>query len=273
MRKIPLEINCIDRCAPALEAGKTFFNTLCAATDGSNQSVPWKINLIKKDIDIRKFSQQKSAKSRLVCAANVFNEIYENIPHNSIEGLKRITSNAAQLMDNLALEDASILTIEPGIPQSGRFISLLRKEFLRLGRIPASPCTHAENCPLLLSEAKKRWCHFAHNTLNAPKELKRLSEAAGIPKDRLVFSYLFTDNASRSEKTIKKEKNIRIISDIFPLPVNRFGCYGCSDSGLILLAGEKNQIEKLSSGSIYKSVISNNLQLDIKSNAIIINIH
>ncbi|MDR2731322.1 MAG: small ribosomal subunit Rsm22 family protein [Treponema sp.] len=248
LRKFPLEINCIDRSSPALEAGSVFFSALCAST-GAEGNALWKIKPIREDIDFRRQALRKEKKSNLVCAVNLLNEIYEKIPHNNAEKLKLAAANTAQLMHSMALPGSSILTVEPGVPQSGRFISLLRSAFIELERPPVSPCTHTETCPFGGSPAvseKKRWCHFAFEAADAPKELLRLSTAAGLPKERLVLSYLLTGQIPQ-----KNANNaLRVISDAFPLPQNRFGRYGCSSAGLVLLEGEKKRIEKIRSGDL-----------------------
>jgi len=274
LRNIPLKINCIDRCAPALEAGKKFF---AAITGGENI---WKINLVRDSIDIRRTNvMRKEKQAALVCAANLFNEIYEGLPHSNTDGLRRIAENAARLMHNEASVDACILTMEPGVPQSGRFISFLRAAFMEMGRPPISPCTHTADCPLNGGGGKKRWCHFAYDTVDAPKELHRLSAAAGIPKERLVLSYLLTGAVSKipAAKTDREKKQgiaqeVRSISDAFALPHNRFGRYGCCAQGLVLLAGEKKRIEEIGSGSLVSSVFAANTSHDAKSGALILEV-
>jgi ribosomal protein RSM22 (predicted rRNA methylase) len=244
LRSLQLEIDCIDRSGQALEAGKVFFQALA-----ENENIPWKINLVREDIDIRKNTLRKEKQASLVCAINLFNEIYEKIPHSNTEKLKQLAGNAAQLMHNLAKTDACILTVEPGVPQSGRFISLMRNAFIELGCPPLSPCTHSRVCPCGAS-GKKRWCHFAFETTNVEKELLRLSAAAGLPKDRLVLSYLLSGKIPQNSY---KNSAFRIISDAFPLPQNRSGRYACSASGLVLLSGEKKQIERFVSGGLFNT--------------------
>jgi len=280
-RNLPLEINCIDRSGPVLDAGKKFFNALSSNAANSSavkNECSWKINLIKEDIDIRKFKKsahQKRKQAALVCSVNMFNEIYENIPHNNREGLRLMAEKASIYMGSEALPNASILTVEPGVPQSGKFISLLRDEFIKLNRLPSSPCTHTEPCPFINKTAntirgrnwidtKKRWCHFAFEAYDAPKELHRLSAAAKLPKDRLVFSYLLTGK--------HESGGARIISDAFPLPDNLYGRYGCSENGLILVTGNRDKIEELNSLShVPKNKLvefSANNQYDKKSGAL-----
>jgi hypothetical protein len=258
LRNIPLEINCIDRSAPALKAGNKFFNALCSSTNTA-----WKINLISDNIDIRR-TARKGSRSAFVCAVNLFNEIYESLPHSNTERLRRIADNAARFMSNMALKDGSILTVEPGVPQSGRFISLLRTAFLEIGRQPLSPCTHISDCPFFNN--KKRWCHFAYETSDAPKELQQLSASANLPKERLVFSYLLT-----TAKKIDTKKKLRVISDAFPLPQNRFGRYGCCSQGLVLLAGERKLIERIPYGSLVP-MTADIKERDKKSGALIMEV-
>jgi len=278
LREIPLEFNCVDRSAQALEAGKKFFNSLCETESGKSR---WKINLIKEDIDFRKtgnFKTSKIKKASLVCAVNLFNEQYERIPHNNIEGLRKTAEAAACLMQRNGTENASILTVEPGVPQSGKFISLLRSSLLELNHLPVSPCAHSLSCPLSPGRKgqknRKQWCHFAFDTKDAPPELHRLSADAGLPKERLVFSYLFTmpenPKLKNQEKiTAENIPNTRIISDVFRLPDNYFGCYGCSDNGLLLLKTNKNQIKKIKNGNLITSLVNKNNQRDVKSGALI----
>jgi len=291
LRNVPLEFNCIDRSGPALEAGKKFFSALCESNLKNNPTdeKTWKINLIKEDIDFRKDSLTISSKSgkrknaSLVCAVNIFNEVYEKIPHNNTEGLRRMAANIAKLMYREASSQASILTVEPGIPQSGRFISFLRSAFLELKCPPASPCTHNETCPFIGGstkmvrgrnwlDTKKRWCHFAFETFDTPNDLRRLSAAAKLPKDRLVLSYLLTKKHEANIKEISSISNARVLSDAFPLPNNLYGRYGCSSQGLILLTGNKNRIENINSGSVVKIMYNANMQRDIKSGALIANL-
>jgi len=264
----PVEINCIDRSGPALEAGKKLFNALSGAQS------KWKINLLKKEIDFRKtnYLLKDNKKASLICAVNIFNEIYDRLAHTDTEALKQTAKNAAAILHNAVNENSqqadssSILIIEPGVPRSGKFISLLRDELLKTGHHPISPCTHTSDCPFI-SRQKEKWCHFAYSTENAPKELIKLSVSAKLPKDRLVFSYLFTSNSGSSPDS----GLLRVISDAFPLNEEKqarglFGRYACSSLGLVLLKGNKNQMDKAASGSLIKAEIKT--ERDKKSGAL-----
>jgi hypothetical protein len=266
LRELPLEFFCVDRCAPALEAGKNFFTAI------SGGSSPWKLHLLKEDIDFRKADVTRNKKkAAFVCAINIFNEVYEHLPHSDTNALRRMASNAVRIMSEKAADDAFFLTMEPGVPQSGHFISFLRDAFLEIGRSPVLPCPHGAACPLCDG---KRWCHFAFEPQDAPKELQRLSAAAGIPKERLVFSFLLTGPAVQSTPAAAKTESeaVRVISDPFQLPGGRYGRYGCSSHGLVLLAGGKGKIEKISFGSLATPVFAEEEQRDEKSGALIIEV-
>ena len=303
LRNVSLEINCVDKIASVLEAGKKFFTALSALKEADSEEndvpVKWKINLIKKDININKSGEKqnksknsqkdtvKSKNSSLVCAVNMFNEMYDRVSHNNTEELKRMAANAASFLRREAAENASILIVEPGVPQSGRFISFLRESLIETGHFPASPCAHSNPCPMMrenlqydtrssqqhnaVKHKKDKWCHFPFEANDAPKELKRLSAAAKLPKDRLVFSYLLT-SANQNDSA-----NIRVISDAFALPNNKFGRYACSRQGLILLVGEKNAVEKTEPLSLAGSLAPNGKfmsknMIDEKSGALIIEV-
>ena len=270
LRAIPLEFNCADRIMPVMEAGKKFFTALNEENSGGTDT-PWKINLIKKDINLQKGGLRLGSAS-LVCSVNMFNEMYDRIPHSNTGELKTLAANAARLMFDEAAKDSPILTVEPGVPQSGRFISFLRDAFIELGCPPAAPCTHVAPCPFAPqrqqsgASLKQKWCHFNFEAGDAPKDLQRLSVEARLPKERAAFSFLLTGAQ-------KNKNNIRIISDAFPLPRGRFGRYGCSNQGLILLAGEKKQIESLDALSLVEQDASSdnneNGERDEKSGALI----
>jgi hypothetical protein len=266
LQTVPLEFYCIDRSGPAPDAGKKFF----AALAGENN--PWKVHTVKGDINTA-----KPKPAALVCAVNVFNEMYGDISRNgSPEILRRSAEKAARLLAAHASTSSAILAVEPGFPRCGEFISLLRTAFLQRRRRPLSPCPHDTDCPFPgggdgVKErygAKKRWCHFAFETDDAPSALHRLSHAAGLPKERAVLSFLFTGAANAPTATdTEAAATLRVISDAFPLPPNRFGRYCCSRQGLILLAGAKTAIEQTASGALVNAIVTE--ERDGKSGALL----
>jgi ribosomal protein RSM22 (predicted rRNA methylase) len=286
LRPLPLEFYCVDRSGPALDAGKKFF----AALAGENS--PWRIHTVKGDL-----YTVKAQPAALVCAINVFNEMYGDISRGGTDKLRRSAEKSARLLvhhasaqgtaQEGAVRSAAILTVEPGFPRCGEFISLLRGVFLKQGYNPLSPCPHDIECPLADNgksgaHIKKRWCHFAFATEDAPPALHKLSSAARLPKERAVLSFLFARPADTKQKKTKvaaanamsnaeesaASAALRIISDAFPLPPHQFGRYGCSEQGLVLLAGHKSAIEKTASGALVYAALKNG-ERDSKSGALL----
>jgi ribosomal protein RSM22 (predicted rRNA methylase) len=251
LRSVPLEFNCVEQNHSALDAGKKFFSALV----GENS--PWKINAIKSDLKTVKVKN-----ATLICAVNVFNEMYGDISRSNEDSLKLNAQKASRLLAGYGSASSAFLIVEPGFPRCGEFISLLRGAFLEQGIRPLSPCPHDKTCPI---PGKKRWCHFAFETNDAPQALHRLSHASGLPKERAVLSFIYANKAGQIQ--LGTANKLRIISDVFPLPRNRFGRYCCSDKGLSLLVGEKNIIEKNTCGSLVNAVIKE--ERDPKSGALI----
>jgi SAM-dependent methyltransferase len=272
LRPLSLELYCIDRSGPALDAGRKFF----AALAGDNS--PWRIHTVKGDL-----YTVKAQPAALVCAVNVFNEMYGDISRSGTDKLRRNAEKSARLLAHHAADSAAVLAVEPGFPRCGEFIGLLRGVLGGRGYNPLSPCPHDKECPLLddgkkNTNVKKRWCHFAFATEDAPPALHKLSSAAKIPKERAVLSFLFAGPADTKQKKAKTaaasaeapavSSTLRIISDAFPLPPNRFGRYACSAQGLVLLAGHKSAIEKTACGALVHAVFKNG-ERDSKSGALL----
>lgn len=261
LRSVPLEFRCVDRTPAVLEAGKVFFEKLTATLSAT--ACPWSIRTIRGEIkrsgalsiDIR------GKPANLSAAINVYNELFWDMPPGDSSGTERFAEKQARLLSSLTDKSGSILVVEPGIPRSGNFISLLRSGFLGEGRQPLSPCVHGGPCALSSGRAgpgaRPKWCHFAFDTEDAPAQLHKLSAAANIPKERAVLSFILAGPVSpekRSNGTAisAKPKKIRIISDAFPVNndgKNKWGRYGCGDCGMVLVTGSRDEIERLQSGS------------------------
>jgi hypothetical protein len=190
------------------------------------------------------------------------------------------------------------LVVEPGVPRWGEFISSLRDALIEKGRFARSPCPHGEACPFpggSSKAGKKRWCHFAFDTEDAPPALPKLSAAAGIPKERAVLSFLFAwpravpracpradplppakaelhgkPGPEKDPQAQPESFPARIVTDAFPLPQAQFGRYGCSEQGLVLVTGKKPEIEKLSSGTLINALPAKPSQRDAKSGALVV---
>jgi hypothetical protein len=273
LRKLNLKFRCIDQTVAVLEAGKKLFAAL-------NPS--WEIKTIRGEIrrngTLSVHSPGKTA--GLVAAVNVFNELFWSFSPADTEGIKVLAEKQARLLSSLAGASGAILTVEPGIPRSGEFISLLRAAFLEAGLSLLAPCTHSLACCLsgLKAGKKSRWCHFAFDTQDAPPALHALSETAGLPKERAVLSFLMaakTENGAVREvgyfpdspnkqtalsqnppkaKVLEQPRELikaRVISDAFPVGNDRlWGRYCCCEKGLILAAGPKPEAFALASGNL-----------------------
>jgi hypothetical protein len=273
LRSIPLEFRCLDRAAPALRAGKALFEAL------SGGGCPWNIKIIHASLG----DPIRFPRANLVAAVNLFNELFRKLPRTDHGALSAFAKRQARLLASLCLETGSVFVLEPGVPHCGEFISLLRQALSLRGRFPQAPCDHAGPCPLPgLSPAVSRaarsdakWCHFAFDTAGAPLSLLRLSEAALIPKERSVLSFLLTGPVANAAPAINTAPETaaalgaRIISDPFPLGDTRsFGRYACSPRGLVMVSGRKGDMEGLQSGTLQTVTVKNPEQRDRKSGAL-----
>ncbi|MDR0598755.1 MAG: rRNA methyltransferase [Treponema sp.] len=254
LRALELEFRCVDKSAPALEAGKRLFQALSAgaAAGGSGEGGnPWRIKTIHDSLD----APIRGQKARLVSAVNALNEVR---PRGA--GPEAGAEKTAALLRSLRAGDGTILIVEPGNPQGGTLTAALRAALREKGMFPAAPCPHGGPCPLPGGTGprggkpgrggKAKWCHFARATGDAPEGLRALSLAAGIPKERAVFSYLLATPAPPAGKA-PGTLSVRVVSDPFPVrgvppggpgtapgrPAPEWGRYGCSERGLVLLVG------------------------------------
>ncbi|MCL2232093.1 MAG: rRNA methyltransferase [Treponema sp.] len=264
LRKLPLEFRCVDRTPAILEAGKKFFLALASETGGDG--CPWVIKTIRGELKRHGglSVEIKGKPAALTTAINVYNELFWNFSPLDREGLGVFADRAARLLSSLTEPSGAILVMEPGIPRSGEFVSLLRSSLMDEGRDPLSPCVHSGTCPLpgvprkagtsrRGSGTKAKWCHFAFDTEDAPDALHRLSYAAGIPKERAVLSFILAGPVSPREG-LKNAKTggpvkVRVISDAFPVG-EAWGRYGCGECGLVLVKGSRRSLENSPSGAL-----------------------
>ena len=281
LRSVPLEFRCVDRTAAVLEAGKEFFNALVTAVPAAPMAMPpacgetgnsaacsWKIKTIRGEL---KRNGALSVEIRgepaaLSASVNLYNELFWDFSPADSAGIEHFADKQARLLSSLTDSSGSIFVMEPGIPRSGEFISLLRSGLVKEGRQLLSPCPHRGACPFTTHRAgysKAKWCHFAFDTEDAPAELHKLSAAAKIPKERAVLSFIFagpacSEKLPQGRSVLSGHVKIRIISDSFPVNIqekkhtmkDNWGRYGCSERGLVLVTGSKEELARLPSGAL-----------------------
>jgi hypothetical protein len=117
--------------------------------------------------------------------------------------------------------------------------------------------------------AGAKWCHFAFDTVDAPSGLHRLSEAAGIPKERAVLSFLLAGpTVPAPEPASTGALPVRLFSDAFPVAGGGTGRYGCSARGLALVKSKRGEAAGLESGALELFTIPQPERRDEKSGAL-----
>jgi len=252
---------CVDISQGALAAGEELFLSLAAKTGNE----PWEIVRIKGECGV-----SLRRKVSLVASANMFNELFWDNPLP----IEAQAKHHAETLASYADRNASVLVIEPGIPRAGRFVSLLRDSLMRTGFEAVAPCPHQTTCPFPGLRYGK-WCHFVFDTEDAPAKLHKLSEEAGLSKDRAALSFVFSkrtesapleadaaigdaDSADSSAVVSRlsglfPDLAVRITSDPIKLPDFYTGRYGCSELGMVLLTGTyaaADYLKGLGSGSL-----------------------
>ncbi|MFH2114438.1 MAG: small ribosomal subunit Rsm22 family protein, partial [Spirochaetota bacterium] len=117
--------------------------------------------------------------------------------------------------------------------------------------------------------SKAPWCHFVLDRSAAPARLTAFSETTGLPKDRLIASWLYAEPLPPARQE-NPAPAIRIISDPFRLGDSGQGRYACCRTGYTLAKGD---LALLPSG--FMAVLDSPLpgaksEKDTKSGAVII---
>lgn len=280
---------CLDLSQGALALGEDVYMSVAAQLPPSDSSASphWKIIRVKGS-----FGTFIKEKCGFITCANMFNELDQG----SKMPPEFQTKKYFEHLSAYASQDAKFLLVEPGVPKAARTLSLLRERFINDGYKVSAPCPHAGDCPMngfkSYTGSKNKWCNFAFTTEDAPARLQKLSTLAKLPKERAVLSFISAskstgcvegaksemkmsgkaeDSKSSVSKIPSQSKNellVRIISDSFRLPKNRFGFYACSALGLTLVCAESENQWK--SGDLIKVVLSktpDSLPVDLKSGA------
>ena len=265
LRKKKLTWYCTDISQTALSLGEEIYLSVVAKTlANETETQPWKIIRVKGELgtEIRN-------KASFVTCANMFNELYYDTAKPLEEQAKKYTNT----LISYATEKSMILVVEPAFPRSSRFISLTRDALIRKKFSIISPCPHTKECCM---DGRKggKWCHFVLDTSFAPKKLHKLSDKAGLPKDRASLSFVFAQNF---EEIQNDELKIRVVSDMIKLPQNTTGRYACSRLGLTLVKSNFTNSKKFDSGSLISTEettnkIESSAKIDTKSGAKIIEV-
>lgn len=270
LRKKKLTWYCLDLSQTALSQGEDLYTAVAARTAASTPDQQlWKIIRVKGAVgtEIKK-------KAAFISCANMFNELF----WNAEQPLEQLVKKYSAQILSYAEPAAAVLLIEPGVPRAARFVSLFRDALIRKGFSVLAPCPHAGACPM---DGRKggKWCHFVLETDDAPSRLKKLSAAAGIPKDRASLSFVFASKSSdaagvpadskKAAPEQAKQLKLRVVSDAISLHNKTTGRYSCSEMGLTLAIAPENA---LSSGDLVFAEAQKKPDLDRKSGAVKINL-
>ncbi|MBQ4379109.1 MAG: hypothetical protein II821_07945 [Treponema sp.] len=285
---------CLDLSQTALSAGEELYLSISARTirketgevsrESAPEILPWKIIRVKGA-----FGTKIKEKADFITCGNVFNEILQRNEMPTDFLAKKYTG---ELLSYLKDEKSGVFLVEPGDPHSARFISLMRDALIRQNYSPVAPCPHAEECPMAgrthgrttnAYGKNAKWCNFAFDTETAPKNLLKLSEKAGLPKERAGLSFVTAKKISEkdSQNTVSSGKKsagadektfIRIASDFIRLPeLRKSGYYACSRFGLLLAVDESHVQPK--NGELLEIKTPEELsERDKKSGALIVRI-
>ena len=267
LHKKEITFICADIAPQPLQIGRNLFEIL------RQKLAPeclWKIEIVRAPN--HKILRQIHTPVSLITMGNVLNEGDEKKKISTFEQIRHIYDMACQVLD----DTGKIFVVEPGTRQGARMIQILRtlvtEEIQELDKFEdadeeigevetsengwaenafedeqeeaphqiISPCPHAVSCPLTRQFHKQNaWCHFNTETAFIPKELKELSQKAGLDKESVSLSYLYLAKKELAEKLLKQEQSkhkARIISDAFVVPHYKGRArYACHEKGLLLI--------------------------------------
>ena len=231
LRKRALTWYCLDVSANSMALGEDLFLSVCARLNAQ----PWKIIRVKGS-----FGTAIKQRASLITCANMFNELDQA---SDMPPEFKVKKYYDQLL-HYAAKDARYILVEPGVPKAARTLSLLRERFIKGGNVIAAPCPHSGECPMsgfgAYTGSKNKWCNFAFETTDAPRNLQKLSDQAKLPKERATLSFIAVDSVQAVvpepvEGCEPQEDLLRITSDEFRLPNYMSGFYACTEYGLALV--------------------------------------
>ena len=255
----------LDVSMSTMSRGEEIFYAVCSETLSTQCTEPWKIIKIKGGMETKINHQVK-----FLSCANMFNEVF----WNAKEKTESIAASAARRFTEMTGPGGKILVIEPGIPPSGKFISLLRGSLMKRKAKIISPCPHQGECPMKGDRGGK-WCHFVFDGNKAPENLKKLSKLAKLEKERISLSFVFAEKCkTEPEPSSFGELKLRVISDKIKLPDFKTGRYCCSACGLVILSDffKSKKLEEINSGTLLSTGKEFSKKLDPKTGAFILDI-
>lgn len=99
-----------------------------------------------------------------------------------------LTENQMDRMQGMLTRFENLMIIEPSTREDARRLQSLRKTLIGQGYSMWAPCTHQQDCPLLI-HSEKDWCHDRIH-FQAPDWFLRLEKELPIRNENLTFSYL-----------------------------------------------------------------------------------
>lgn len=292
LHKKEITFICSDIAPQPLQLGKNLFEML---RQKLAPACAWKIEIVRAPN--HKILRQIHTPVSLITMGNVLNEGDEKKKISTFEQIQYLYDNACQVLD----EKGKILVVEPGTRQGARMIQILRnlvtEEMQELNEEEdfeeisfdendfdndfaedkeeapnqiISPCPYKISCPLTKQfHGQNAWCHFNVKATYIPKELKELSQKAGLAKESISLSYLYLAKKELAEKLVKQEQSehkARIISDAFVLPRYQGRArYACHEKGLLLIVDSA----PIPTGTLCEVKIPQKIIRDMKSKAIL----
>ncbi len=253
----------VDRSEPALKAGREVFAALGGVVDAGG----WQVKTG------RRLSEKGRPAVDLLVAANFINELAaEGGPRRPDPEEASPEDQLLERWEQQVREDGAILVIEPAMRNTARRVTKLRQAALRRGWRVAAPCPHDRDCPMT-GTGSRPWCHFNFPAAGAPDWLLKFSRKVKLPKENSSVSFLLLQRGEHCRVQVapmpgmaRQDVAVRVVSETFPLPGGRKGCYGCSAKGLVLLAGGANQ-DHPEPGVLLKAAWPQRAEKDRKSGA------
>jgi hypothetical protein len=107
--------------------------------------------------------------------------------------------NELDILPEWAHQCEALMLIEPSTQDDGRLLQALRKDLMAQGFQMWAPCTHQQDCPLLV-HSKKDWCHD-RIFFESPAWFKKMEEHLPMKNKTLTYSYLLVRKSNPAHPT------------------------------------------------------------------------